>query len=294
MSLPVKKVYIDSRFRTPDSLSTSSFKFQLSRNLYMPKNTVFYVEDVCIPNTWLTIETGVNDRLYVRYAAGQGFYFDVYVTIGMGQYDVSTFATALQSAFTSFNINPTGQSVIHPFQNVITVTPATVYNTVSITSSSLHFFLPTDHDLQTLYNGTWLSAQYAIPYDINNIQSCNMVIGNTTGTSPLYVPGTRFNSSFLQLTHNNIYISSPNLGTYTTLGARGESNIIKKIPVTSSYGYLIVDQYSSNHDFLDCSDQTLCTLEFNIKDVTGNVVNLHGYNVSFSLVFASHNEDGVR
>ena len=162
MSLPVKKVYIDSRFRTPDSFSTSSFKFQLSRNLYMPKNTVFYVEDVCIPNTWLTIETGVNDRLYVRYAAGQGYYFDVYVTIGTGQYDVSTFATALQSAFTSFNINPTGQSVLYPFQNVITVSPNTVYNTVSITSSSLHFSyqLTMIYSLYTMVRGCHHNMRY--------------------------------------------------------------------------------------------------------------------------------------
>ena len=90
----------------------------------------------------------------------------------------------------------------------------------------------------------------------------------------------------------NIYLSSPNLGTYTTLGSRGESNILKKIPVTSNYGYLIVDSNTSNHDFLDCSDQTLNTIEFNLKDVTGNIIPLHGSNISFSIVFAAHNEDG--
>ena len=60
------------------------------------------------------------------------------------------------------------------------------------------------------------------------------------------------------------------------------------------YGYLVVDSFSSNHDFLDCSDQTLNMLEFQIKDVGGKVVNLHGYNVTFTIVFAQHNEDGLR
>jgi hypothetical protein len=109
----------------------------------------------------------------------------------------------------------------------------------------------------------------------------------------MYPVGTPFVGGMMNMdVFRNIYLSSPNLGTFTTLGSRGESNILKKIPVTSSYGYLIVDPNTSNHDFLDCSDQTLNTIEFNLKDVTGNFIPLHGSNISFSIVFASHSEDG--
>ena len=78
------------------------------------------------------------------------------------------------------------------------------------------------------------------------------------------------------------------------MGPRGESNILRKVPVTSTYGYLIVDQWTSNHSYLDCSEQTLNILEFEIRDVTGQVVDLHGHHVSFALVFAAHSEDGPR
>ena len=121
-----------------------------------------------------------------------------------------------------------------------------------------------------------------------------MILGNSIRDSPLYGPNKPFVSGFLQLTHNDIYITSPNLGTYTTLGPRGETNILRKVPVTSTYGYLIVDQWTSNHSYLDCSEQTLNTLEFEIRDVNGQIVNLHGHHLSFSLVFAAHNEDGPR
>ena len=41
MSLPIKKVYVNSRYKTPDSVSDSNFKFELPYVLTMPSNAVF-------------------------------------------------------------------------------------------------------------------------------------------------------------------------------------------------------------------------------------------------------------
>ena len=41
MSLPIKKVYVDTRFRTNDSISTSQFKIELPDTLALPLNTIF-------------------------------------------------------------------------------------------------------------------------------------------------------------------------------------------------------------------------------------------------------------
>ena len=75
------------------------------------------------------------------------------------------------------------------------------------------------------------------------------------------------------------------------MGARGESNIIKKVPVTSDFGFLIIDTFTSPRDFLDCSKLTLNTVEFVLRDVKGNVIPLHGGHVSFSIVFNVQNLD---
>ena len=328
MSLPVKKIYIDSRYRTKDSESSSSFKLQLARNMYMPKNTVFYIEDVCIPHTWYTVEAGVNDRLYIRYrptfsglqvtdgsdadwfrnfhiengvvvsvpAQIQGWY-DRFITLTPNVYTAQTLSVEVQAKLNALSNGNFGCSY-NAALNTITIFP----------TGSYVFYLPTEQDLSTGMHNTWnlnvsgANTNYSVfhNYDRNNPMSCNEILGNTNGASPAYaLPGfgpmgaSVYTSGFLHLTPHNIYLSSPNLGTYTTLGPRGESNILKKIPVTSSYGYLIVDQSTSTHDFLDCSDQSLCTFEFNIKDVKGNIINLHGSNISFSIVFASHNEDGL-
>ena len=280
MSLPVKKIYIDSTFRTADSLSSSSFKFQLNRNLYFPKNTVFYVEDVCIPNTWYTVDKDFNDKLYILYDSTNL----AVLTLTPNPYIASSLASEVNRQIQADGF----------VKNNLLCSVDTTLNYIQISNtgsgSKRPFRILTDDDLNDPANeGLFGSDRPSL-----NMTSCNQIINNTTGTSPVFGGGgsTTFDSGFLTLTPSNVYISSPNLGTYTTLGARGETNILKKVPVTSSYGYLIVDQYTSAHDFLDCSEQTINMLEFNIKNVSGKILNLHGYNVSFSIVFSTHNEDG--
>ena len=60
--LPIKKIYIDSRNRTPDSISGSNFKIQLDSSIQMSENCVFFVTDVCIPHVFQLIEAGVNQE----------------------------------------------------------------------------------------------------------------------------------------------------------------------------------------------------------------------------------------
>ena len=88
----------------------------------------------------------------------------------------------------------------------------------------------------------------------------------------------------------NIYIHS-SLGNYNTLGARGETSIIKKVPVSSNSGDYIFDQVLVGNDFGDCSKQTLRQISFELKDVHGNHVNFHNSNLSFSLIFSKMNAE---
>jgi len=64
--LPIKKIYIDSRNRTTDSVDASNFKIQLPYTIEMPDNTVFFVTDVRIPHVYKLIEANTNDKLYSK------------------------------------------------------------------------------------------------------------------------------------------------------------------------------------------------------------------------------------
>ena len=87
---------------------------------------------------------------------------------------------------------------------------------------------------------------------------------------------------------NNVYITSPNLGSFDTISPFS-SNIIKKIPVNANFGYMIYDQAFITNDSLDCSNLTLKTLEFHIKNGKGEFLNLHGAHITFSIAFNKAN-----
>ena len=57
-------MYVDSRYKTSGSVSNSDFKFEINEALDLPDNTYCYIDDICIPHTWYTIED-FNNTLYI-------------------------------------------------------------------------------------------------------------------------------------------------------------------------------------------------------------------------------------
>ena len=61
----------------------------------------------------------------------------------------------------------------------------------------------------------------------------------------------------------------------SVIGPRGgPANIVKKVSVTSDFGYVVYSGGSIAHDFIECSRQTWKTLEFTLEDVEGNIIDL--------------------
>ena len=117
--------------------------------------------------------------------------------------------------------------------------------------------------------------------DVNNLMSINEVFRHSEPRNP----EVTFETGFIDLLNvHNIYIHS-SLGHYNSVGVRGENTIIKKVPVSSSFGYLILDSVVAPHDKIDVSRLNLKTIHFSLKNVHGNVINLHGAHISLSLIF---------
>ena len=127
---------------------------------------------------------------------------------------------------------------------------------------------------------------YDKSYDINNPHDLNEIIGNLEGVSFYHRFPTAFETKAINLQSiRNLYLHS-SMGNYNSLTVSGESTIIKKIPVSANKGEYIFDQVMTNNDFGDCSNQTLRTINFQLKDSQGNDINLHGNNWSFSIIFS--------
>ena len=112
------------------------------------------------------------------------------------------------------------------------------------------FYIPSGFSIMTwMINAPdypWMDQQgNAVPIDINNLKSINGVLRNTefvtlTLDHSLYYRS--FVSGFIDLLNvHNIYLHCPNLGHFNSIGVRGENSIIKKIPVSSGFGYQILD-----------------------------------------------------
>ena len=54
--LEIKKFYVDTRFKTKESVSDSDFYVQLPIQFNVPENVVAYIDDIVIPVCWRTVD----------------------------------------------------------------------------------------------------------------------------------------------------------------------------------------------------------------------------------------------
>ena len=278
MSLPVKKIYVDSRMKTNDSNSDSDFKFELSQSLTLPKNTTCFIDDITIPHSWYNVDV-TNNRLYVYANRGTDSIYAI-LYLNVGNYNGLTLVGELNRVF-----NTIGSYFLSANFDLNT-NRLNIYTGSSDTS--FRFFL--DFELNDMAkNGGW----YGENYTYNNICSINDLIHNTKKITPGYNRGTSYWSEFINFNGiRNLYLCSPNLCSLSVLGPNGSpSNIVKKIPVTSDYGFNIFAGGSIAHDYIECSKQTWRTLEFQLQDVFGNNIDLNNNPISFSIILSTINED---
>ena len=210
--LPLKKIYIDSRDRTVDSKSASNFKIELPNTVQMPENTVFFVTDVCVPHVWKTIETDFNDKLYMIYAypppstPTTSRAQPVVVQLDEGNYTLTQLATNLQDKLN----DALNSDAILATTFVVTANLSNNTLTISMsgTNSYVWFNILTDAEAQAAPRSYWDGFNPGNPQSANDILTRISPMANTTS----------YTTGFVNLNHiNNVYITSPNLGSTTPL-----------------------------------------------------------------------------
>jgi len=281
--LQTKKVYIDSRFKSLNSKSNSDFEFELKETIDLPDRCACYIDDLVIPVSYYNCDKN-NNKIYIRKitgAVGSETWNDQIISLTTGQYNADQIATEIQSQLRA--TFPQAQ----PWVCSYSTTKGTL--TINPVDSAVRFKVLTDTDLKTKLNETWAGTSY----DPNNPNAFNDALRNNEGTSPTYSTSVLYVSGFLDMTAGKHYLYlSSNFGNYHGLGARGERTIIKKIAVTANYGYNMIESAAySGDDYIEVSKQQLRTLRFQLTDAYGNVVNLNGSTISFSIVFTILNND---
>jgi hypothetical protein len=222
--------------------------------------------ELVIPNTWYTIED-TNNRLYMRFVSQNNVVSDEIFSLPTQNYDLLTLRAAIETLLNNqteltWNITYDGNRGNLTFNVTENVT----------------YYILTDEQLQGHFpwTGRW--------YDPSNLKSCNDMLRNI-GTSLAYSNVSNYISGFVDIVnHHSLYITSNITGLHS-IGPRGENNILKKVLTTESYGYLITEAQPNEWDFTVVNRNSLKELSFKLLDIYGNVVNLHGSHISFTLLF---------
>lgn len=275
----IKKIYVDTHYMASGSKSTTDFKIEIPQTVQLQDNTVFYVSDICIPNSWYSVEEGFNDRVYLRYTKS-GTTNDVILYLEAGSYDGIEFQILLEGVL---------RSMYNGANNDWTCEYDEDKNTIKITTfNNVSFMLFTDEELKVI--STWTGPSY----NKNDPCSINSILRNKGVYMTTYNQTNPYESGFLNfLGFNTLYLHSPDLGNFNTIGPQGESSIIKKIPVIASFGNTIINDTILPHDYLDCSKQTLKTVSFRLCDVHGKTIPLHQSNWNFSIIFSSVGKEDI-
>ena len=263
--LPIKKIYVDSRFKSSDSASDSDFKIDLPISFLMPEDTGFYIDDVCIPHTWYPISER-NNLVAFKYANTNYFAYVTpgnFSTVNLGVGIIAAMTTAL-SNIVRF------ESTYNASNNKLTI------GLIASLKPTQAFKIYTDEELKLI-----------APSLVG--RSMNTMLKNTV---PKAYDNTDHVTGYIDIYPvRNIYMTASGLGNFNTMSVAGDRNIVKKNPVTASHGEVIFDQTVTGMDYLDCSRQTLSRLSFTLGDVYGTVLELNGNHISFSIVF-SRVQDG--
>ena len=275
--LTYNKVYVDSQKRLPQSESSSDFIMQMNENLETHPNTVMYVMDEVIPQSYYTTPEGFYQFVYVIVYNTSDGSVQAYLKIDLK--NQVFFASQLVGRIS----NLLSQEAVN--QGL----PADLFTSsydsdqrrmiLNITDNTYSFKIPTDKELQesSIWNGNILEDPMSVNNLIGNFEA--KVATNNTWTSGLM----NLNP------FNSVYIVCTELSDFHYSAPDGYSNsIIKKTNMMFNVGGITVSTSPPLvNDWIDVSNRSLKRLRFRITDSRGKTVNLHNAPVSFTLLFVN-------
>ena len=274
--IEIKKFYVDTRFKTKDSVSDSDFNVQLPRQFNVPENVVAYIDDIVIPVCWRTVDSR-NSLLYMRHQyTGTTTYKTVYIPYN--NYTGDSFAIGIEYALhIAVNGLPLEFRVAYSYvSNELAIDLVDNRANPKPDVMSVTFFSD-----ESLKNGAYEGSPIRLPQSINGVIRL---------TSDFVLHDEGGYNCYLDLhTTRNLYLISSALASYDTVSNFGNDTIIKKIPVHAAYNEILFDAAGEGYDYLNVSRRTLRYIDFKLVDSYFNVVDMQNTHWSFSIVFQRQN-----
>ena len=126
---------MDSRFRTKESVNNSDFMVNLPYAITVPSGSVMYADSICLSHAWPTVQTGINDHLYVQErVTGQG---DTLRTI---QLDIGTYNAEELKDHVVAKLNGPGKVVPGTYTATVQHGKLTLCNDVPLANGKAYVF----------------------------------------------------------------------------------------------------------------------------------------------------------
>ena len=284
-TLAVRRIHVDSRFETDNSDSHSDFHIRLSQSVSLPDETICMVDNISIPNTFFTVQTGVNDSLYIAEKHSTTITCRK-VTLDQNYYTSTQFAAELALKLnvgtpTSMGTNPYTALYI-PQQGHVMVTGHPAYDFVILSDEQIQNFPSAGY--QTPNPLVTLKIDKNFPNSANGILR-NVTNGNKSSDPLTYNYATLYKSGHLDLQPvHNCYIHS-NLADNNVMTPKGMSDCIVCCPISANTGVMVHHNVTSHADAINVSKRSFDTLSFQLRNAKGQIVELNGASWSCSLLF---------
>ena len=272
------KIYVDSRYRTADSASASDFTYELNEGVDL-RDARLHVRDITVPVTWRTVEE-LNRYLYLRerWTDGSATRYRVLV-LPLGQYDPRLLEIQLAAAFNGADslFSQSGAPYL------VSYSDQTGQITIRLNVPNATWTLYTDQTLGALSSASWpfASGQPQMPMSFNRNLRLS-VMGE-------YSAAVSYVSQLVDLmTVKDLYVCSTTFSGTDTIGPMpGTRDCLAKLGCNASYGYVLTGNEVSNWEQIAIGSRILKRMSFQLRDVSGAIVPLHGCDWSFCLHFDS-------
>ena len=279
------KLYIDSRKRVKGARGDTDSDFAIQLPYPITVSGKAYCDVVLLGNSFYTIRTGDNDRIYLDELAAQ---WPRVATLTAGQYSVYELRDALVTALNA-NKLVTGQYAV----TYATSTNRLVISLTNPASTDQYRIWQEEH-MKANFN-VWTGVTGATNISANNLQSANRPCGFLDGTTiqgTNVVSATAPNAPDVQPYKQLFLRSSLGGGSTHSLGVNGETDIIRRIVVGNTpVNGLIHDMHSQPFDCVTIpGNPEINTLWFELIDIDGKTIDTHGLPISFSIIFQDIDE----
>ena len=281
-----RRIVIDSRYKTDDSVSDTDFSVSLPYAVTIPQGSQLFVEGFSCSHSWPTIQAGINDKIYIQEqvgAAGSHATYDRIAVLSPGTYNATTLASELAIRLNAASLISSVGGV--SYQYTVTVDDGRILVQHNIPNSAGRGYIYSKE--WTDEPATYLKGVHAIA-STQSLTSANEVLGYITNPNlaDQYIhSGQSLTFNFMDLQRHKQLFLCANIGESSMQLLNGDTSCISRILVNTQQGDVITHHLStglSSGTF--SSDEVLQRIHFQLKGWDGQTIHSGGHQVSFELI----------